>query len=35
MKTQKNIWKQRIFKFLLFVIIGFACAFIYRHMKRD
>jgi hypothetical protein len=31
---QKNIWKKQLFKFLLFVIVGFAAAFIYRQMKK-
>jgi hypothetical protein len=32
---QEKTWKKHLLKFLLFVIIGFAAAFIYRQMKNN
>ena len=32
---QENTWKKQLLKFLLFIIIGFAAAFIYRQMKNS
>jgi hypothetical protein len=32
---QEKTWKKLVLKFLLFVIVGFAAAFIYRQMKNS
>jgi len=34
MTGDNNNWKQRLIRFILFVIIGFLCAFLYRYFKR-
>lgn len=34
MNTQRNIWKNRLLKFLLYVVIGFALAWLYRQIKN-
>ena len=31
---QKNILKKRLLKFLLFLLVGFACAWLYHQMKK-
>jgi hypothetical protein len=32
---QERNWKKQLLKFLLFVAVGFAAAFIYRQMKNS
>lgn len=34
MRIQNNTWKMRLLKFLLYLAVGFAAAFIYRQMKK-
>jgi len=35
MSMKLNNWQKGLLKFLLFVMVGFACAFIYRQMKHS
>ncbi len=33
--SEERTWKKQLFKFFLFVIVGFAAAFIYRQIKNN
>jgi uncharacterized membrane protein len=32
---QNSAWKGRLLKFIIYVIIGFLCAFLYRQLKNN
>lgn len=34
MPEMNGPWKNRIFRFILYLIIGFGCAFLYRYLKK-
>lgn len=27
-------WKSRLIRFLIYVVVGFACAFLYKYLKK-
>jgi hypothetical protein len=31
---QNSAWKGRLLKFIIYVIVGFLCAFLYRQLKK-
>ncbi len=34
MFEDNTTWKSRLFRFLIYVIVGFLCAFLYRYFKN-
>lgn len=33
-KNQNAAWKSRLIKFLIYVVVGFLCAFLYGKLKK-
>lgn len=34
MFENNNTWKGRLLRFIIYVAVGFACAFLYRYLKK-
>lgn len=34
MFSRKTDWKQRLIRFLVYVVVGFACAFLYNNFRN-
>jgi hypothetical protein len=31
----KRQWKERIIRLIIYIVVGFACAFLYHQLKKD